>query len=211
MERLREEILQAQKIRSDLLKWKLALVGAIGAAGFGFGGANTDADSHPELVLCTVPLVCVYVDLLCLHLSMRIVVIGTFLRSKVSGHLTEDKAVAEYETFVESTRHLTLKREDGPDEPAPSGGEASAFALEDWAVTWSTIVLSGAVFGYGIAASDTAIQVAFIVSGAVGLAAAFSAYALYDRRFAAVRKLVPFSHDNVPTTGQAIPEGHRES
>ncbi len=36
MEKLREEILQAEQTRSDLLKLKLSLVGAIGALGLGF-------------------------------------------------------------------------------------------------------------------------------------------------------------------------------
>jgi hypothetical protein len=35
MEKLRDEILLAESTRSDLLKWRLALVGAIGAAGYG--------------------------------------------------------------------------------------------------------------------------------------------------------------------------------
>jgi hypothetical protein len=36
MESLREEILRSEGVRSDLLKWKLALAGTLGAAGLGF-------------------------------------------------------------------------------------------------------------------------------------------------------------------------------
>jgi hypothetical protein len=39
LEKLRDEILQTENTRSDLLKWKLGLVGAIGAAGLGFAGS----------------------------------------------------------------------------------------------------------------------------------------------------------------------------
>lgn len=76
---LRQEILQSQQTRSDLLKWKLGLVGAIGAVGLGLAGSRVS--NHADLVLCAVPLVCIYVDFLCRHLSLRILVIGVFFRT----------------------------------------------------------------------------------------------------------------------------------
>ena len=63
-----------------MLKWKLVLVGTLGAAGLGLAGASRHTPGHPELVLCAVPFVSVYVDLLCRHLSLRILVIGRYLR-----------------------------------------------------------------------------------------------------------------------------------
>jgi hypothetical protein len=79
MEGLRDEILQSEGVRSDLLKWKLALAGILGAAGLGFSGSEDLR--HADLVLCAIPPVCVYVDLLCLHLNLKMLVIGTFLRT----------------------------------------------------------------------------------------------------------------------------------
>jgi hypothetical protein len=77
-DKLAEEILQAQQSRSDLLKWKLVLTAALGAAGFGFG-LGKDVTSSP-LLLALIPFACVYVDLLCYNLSMRQLVIGAFFR-----------------------------------------------------------------------------------------------------------------------------------
>lgn len=69
MQTLREEILQAQRTRSDLLKWKLGLVGVIRSVGLGLAGSRVP--THAELVLCAIPFGCVYVDLLCRHLWLR--------------------------------------------------------------------------------------------------------------------------------------------
>ena len=62
----RTEIVEAQKGRTDLLKWKLILVAALGALGLGINGFSKDAKPalSLDLALCLIPLVCVYVDLL---------------------------------------------------------------------------------------------------------------------------------------------------
>jgi hypothetical protein len=78
MEELRAEILEAERSRSDLLKWKLVLVAGLGAIGI---GVQTNSGRVP-LVLIGIPLVCAYVDLLCRHLTLRVHVIGQFLRSR---------------------------------------------------------------------------------------------------------------------------------
>jgi hypothetical protein len=124
MEKLRDEILQAEQTRMDLLKWKLLLAGAIGATGLGLAGAE-DSPGQADLVLCAVPLICVYMDLACWHLSLRILVIGSYFRTC---HAEED--------FGRYQKHVQINRD--------------AFSLEDLALRWSTIVLSIAVLGYGI-------------------------------------------------------------
>ena len=75
------------------LKWKLILVAALGAVGLGFSNRNTVVP-NAYLVLLLIPLVCFYVDLLCKHMSLRIIVIGAFLQF---GSKEEDAA---YERFV---------------------------------------------------------------------------------------------------------------
>jgi hypothetical protein len=107
--KLPDEILATQQARSDLLKWKLVLVAALGAAGFGL--EEKIAPTH--LLLALIPLVCLYVDLLCTNLNLRLIVIGTYYAS-----FHEDI----YEGFVAKNRR--------------------AFDLEDWALYWSTIVVS---------------------------------------------------------------------
>ena len=51
MSNLRAEIIESQKVRSELLKWKLLIVSALGAAGLGFTPTHGKRDSsvpcHP--------------------------------------------------------------------------------------------------------------------------------------------------------------------
>jgi hypothetical protein len=166
MDTLRQEILQAQSVRSDLLKWKLGLVGGLGAAGLGFAGSNRLG--HADLVLCAIPPVCVYVDLLCRHLSLRILVIGSFLRSRGDGDPSL-KRLADYEERVDEAR------------------QRGAFDLEEWALAWSSYALSLAVAVYGvIGAYDGSLPlrfaVPFVVSGGVALLVTFGGQQLFRRR-----------------------------
>ena len=178
-DRLREEILQAQRVRSDLLKWKLVIVGALSAAGLGLAGSR--ATGHADLVLCAVPLVSLYVDLLAYHLSLRILVIGGYFRLEAGG----------YEEYVQSARELSLPHRHRGD-TQPTG---SAFDLEDWAVSWSTGLLSLAVLGYGIyvaihpAGAASALSIPFLASGAVGLGVTLAAQNSYSKRLKALGEL----------------------
>jgi hypothetical protein len=195
MDELREEILQSERTRSDLLKWKLGLAGTLGALGLGFSGSSNVKDA--ELVLVVIPLVCVYVDLLCLHLTLRIVVIGAFIR-KARG-TPEDKLLERYEDFAESARTLAVHERFGeaakklwPFRGSTAGrGQISAFALEDWALYLSTSVFSLSAIGYGFVALGRSggIAALFLASGFVGLVATLIGKALYEMRLTAVTNL----------------------
>lgn len=111
-QKLADEILESQKTRSDLLRWKLVICAILGSAGFGLTGSGS---LHIGL-LALLPLACVYIDLLCTNLNLRIILIGGFFTSK------EDP----YESFV--------------------GPRRVVFCLEDWALYGSTYVLSGLLF-----------------------------------------------------------------
>lgn len=174
METLREEVLNSQSVRSDLLKYKLLAVGGIGAVGLGLAGAKVRGNA--DLVLAAVPLACLYIDLLCRHLSLRILVIGTFIRRRGEGPL------AAYETFADNAREL------------PGGNRTkSAFALEDWAVSWSTLALSAAILAYGIAAiigdRPAWFWAILIGSGVVGIAVTWAARLIYRDRSDRVRSM----------------------
>jgi hypothetical protein len=175
--RLRDEILQAQRVRSDLLKWKLALVGTLSAVGLGLAGSRQT--SHADLVLCAVPLVSVYVDLLASHLSIRILVIGTYFR-----------AGDGYEAHAKRARALKLGGGD-----ADSSSKRSAFDLEDWAMTGSTGFLSVVVLLYGVfiaadpSKTSSALSIPFLVSGITGLAMSLVTRRSYRARFAAVDRM----------------------
>lgn len=107
--KLPDEIIEAQKNRSEFLKWKLALVSALGAAGLGLMKESTAG--HVAL-LALIPFVCVYVDLLCSNINLRIILIGRHYESQGDS----------YEEFV------ALRR--------------IAFSLEDWALFGSTYFIS---------------------------------------------------------------------
>jgi len=169
MEKLRDEILQAESTRSDLLKWKLGLVGAIGAAGLGFAGSVELR--HADLVLCALPPVAVYVDLLALHLTLRILVIGAFLRMAGAA---EAPAYRSYEEFAYEAR--------------------SAFELEDWALSYSTYALCAGVAGYGVyqlVAAGPTFGILFVLSGTIGAIGEFIGRQQYARRCRAVAALKP--------------------
>lgn len=121
MEAFKNEIVEAEKGRTDLLKWKLILVAALGAIGLGI--SNLSSTAKPilslHLTLCLIPLVCVYVDLLCKHLQMRILVISAFFQKN---NADETSCFYSYESFCERVRPV--------------------FDLEDWAQQWSTQFLS---------------------------------------------------------------------
>jgi hypothetical protein len=171
VEKLRDEILQAESTRSDLLKWKLGLVGAIGAAGLGFAGSIELR--HADLVLCTLPPVAVYVDLLSLHLTLRIRVIGAFFRTAGAA---ETPAFRGYEDFAHDHR--------------------SAFELEDWALFYSTYALCAAVAGYGVyqLLDGSTFGVPFLLSGAIGAVGEFVGGSQYAARCRAVEVLKPHAH-----------------
>src|SRR5450631_3789478 len=128
MSSLREEIVASEQLRSDLVKWKLIIVSALGAAGLGFTEHSEHTGfSYAYLVLVLIPFVCFYVDLLCRHVSIRIMVIGTFIRLGFCGVETA------YEGFVEKTRK-----------------KLDVFLLEDWVLQGSTIVLSSLIMLGGL-------------------------------------------------------------
>jgi hypothetical protein len=112
----RTEIIEASKARTEFLKWKLIGVSALGAVGLGLTGSTVTAGAY--LVLGLIPPVCFYVDLLCRHISLRILVIAKFLRETGTGEQ------AAYEHFAEEIRTRSL------------------FRFEDTALVYSTLFLS---------------------------------------------------------------------
>lgn len=113
------------------MKYKLLAIAALGTIGLGFSeqkGAIVEAD----YILCIIPFVCMYVDLLCYHNDMRILVIGNFLGC--SGD--------SYENYISK-----LGARNG--RPAGAG---YYFELENFSLHWSS-VFSGAclaLYGYCI-------------------------------------------------------------
>jgi hypothetical protein len=179
---LRDEILQAQRTRSDLLKWKLGLLGVIGSVGLGFAGSRTE--KHADLVLCALPLVCLYVDLLCRHLNLRMLVISAFMR-RTGAIDPADRMVKAYELSAQEARTM------------------SAFALESFALNWSTAAVSLAVLVYGVFGANLGdARIGFITSAVVGGLGTLAAARRFDTLSG---RLEPRSKANVAAQADAEP------
>jgi hypothetical protein len=193
MDQLREEIMEAQQARADLLKWKLVIVAAVGGVGLGL---STSTPASP-LVLILIPLACFYVDLLCQHLNLRIQLIAQFMR--LVGYPNDDKdspLMSKYERYV-----LIMAR--SPED---------VFRLESWALRWSTLALSALVGLYGvwlaIAGPEAAVGAALIGFGAAGIPLANVTDRLYSER----RTRIELSGLSGPLAEEALthaPKGKR--
>ncbi len=101
---LATEVVEAQKIRADYLKWKIVVVAALFGVGLGLVKTEGTAQRYADLVLCVIPLMTAYVDTLCLHVTLRIAVIGAFRRE----NLGADDQYRRYEDFVADNRRAFL-------------------------------------------------------------------------------------------------------
>ncbi len=155
MEKLRDEIIESQKIRADLIKWKLILTAVLGAAGLGLEKGNME---DTALLLCLIPFVCIYVDLAARHQNLRIFVIAKFIREEKKHTSKDDSWMVRYEELV----HNLNKR---------------VFGFESYILQYSTVVLSIIIILIGFSMSclkDNALErYAFCTSGIIGIIAAF--------------------------------------
>lgn len=145
---LRTEVIESQKFKSDLLKWKLILAAALGAAALGINSSN--GTRVPEL-LALIPCVCVYADIVCYHNDLRVLVIGTFLRRS-----------SEVDSMWRAYENECLRNR-------------SLFALENFAMYWATLVISLAITAMCVLqpfvpATDLAYSMC-VVAGCLGLLA----------------------------------------
>jgi hypothetical protein len=118
-----EEIIQAQAVRSDLLKWKILAIAALGAVGLGL--TDTNNPTHADLVLCCVPFVCAYIDALCRHLSLRIRVISRLWENGV-----REPGAGDMIYLAVHEKHVQAARQRG------------VYLLENYLVVLSSVVFS---------------------------------------------------------------------
>ena len=165
---LRTEIVESQKSRIDLLKYKLVSVAALGSVGLGLGsyhGNDGNSILRQDYVLCIIPLACIYVDLLCYHNNMRILVIAKYLKSMGN----------EYEKYISGLGEA-LQR-DGI-----AKKEGYLFELEDWSLIGSTIFLSLVITAIGFFMDRDCIKGSvFIIAGIFGIVTSIIAYVMFVR------------------------------
>jgi hypothetical protein len=132
-EAFRTEIIENQKARVDLVKWKLIIVAAVFA-----WSLNKDASNSQQLsflAISLVPFVCLFVDSQCFHINLRTLVIGQFLRL----YKPEPRDQSQYEMFVHELR--------------TGHGLTNIFELEQGVLTISTCFLCIGVISWPIVVS----------------------------------------------------------
>ncbi len=149
---LRSEIIESQRSQADLLKWKLVATAAIGALALSPRGEGSAPSDEMRLLLCFIPLVCAYVDLISVHLMLRMVVIGTYLRLSKQGN----EKVLDYESWLVQVRH----RQRG-----------DPLAFEVLALHGSSFVFSAlvAIGGFVLRLPDSRYSYLFLLSGLFGI------------------------------------------
>jgi hypothetical protein len=167
---LRQEIIEAEKTQADYLKWKLISVAGIASIFLSFKVVNS---YDLSILLCLIPLICTYVDLISVHLMLRIIVIGTYLRKTKQALGSPDYiSVKDYETFISEIL--------GEVRSSP----LSPFGLELTAIHGSTLVLSVIILIYGfiLTSSNASLAYLYLVSGLIGIIFTILIFATFGKR-----------------------------
>ena len=146
---LRSEIVESQKSQADFLKWKFIVVATVASAWLGFSTATPPAKEGTQWLLCLLPLICAYIDLISLHIMIRITTIGSYLKEVGN----------EYEQFIFEVRR-------------PGG--ANPYIFEGVALHGSSLAIDLFLIGFGFLGlglhwNSTILQVSYIALGFVGI------------------------------------------
>jgi uncharacterized membrane protein (DUF485 family) len=170
-ESLRTEIIESEKAQTDFLRWKLIAVGAIGTLTLA-NGKEVLPTVHAAngLLACLIPLLCAYVDLISMHLMIRIVTIGMYLRGR------HDK----YETYT-----FELRERSGKNpyvfEVSALHGSSLAFDI--------TVLVAGFVCIFARKFLSEPISIALIVCGLLGIFCTIVLIVIYTSRYREVDRL----------------------
>jgi hypothetical protein len=177
---LRTEIIESEKTQADFLKWKLISVAGVASVALGISAAAGALGGTLMYLLCLVPLICLYVDLISLHLMIRIITIGLYLR--FSGN--------RYEEFTFDVR--------GRSTTDPFVFEA--FALHGSSAVFNVILI---VLGFvlGGPGAPPQLQAAYLCAGGLGLGAAIVAWFLYGSRARELQRVAETILCPPPSTG----------
>jgi hypothetical protein len=163
-EKLRDEILEYRKSQSEFIRWKLLAIGSAAVIGLGLG--EKGSGDAPILVLCVIPFMVVYSDLILAQYELRIAAIAWFLRRK-------DQVYGEYEKYLEWA----------------DIAKSYWYVMEGAAIVISSLLSCGALIVVGkhlklfTTVTDTAMlcdkENALIWAGLLGIGASLLVYILY--------------------------------
>jgi len=157
---LRNEIIDAHRSAADFLKWKLIAVASVASVGVGFWAPATGQLPDARLIICLIPLICAYVDMVHLDLAVRVQLIATFLRN----------CRDPYENYVDQLRG----RADNP-------FDADMNAVHGSSIIASVILLVAGIIGSSRSWSRFHVD-SFITSGVLGIVATAFLRNVYESR-----------------------------
>ena len=175
MKELRQELMDAQRTRFQLIQWKLLIVSALGATGLGLTGATNLPNA--ALVLCCIPFACVYADALIYHQGIISHVIGEFLRTH--GNSSNDecmKTLAAYENFSLQARNMKIGK----------FSKLNVYGLEKITLHVASAAFSVAVIISAIA-QPFEYWPALVLSGALGVISSLMLRRSYENRRSLLR------------------------
>jgi hypothetical protein len=177
-EKLRNEIVESEKSQADILKWKLISIAGVASVSLGVGSTAAVPEAA-RLLICLVPLICIYVDLISLHIMMRIITIGFYL--KESGNV--------YEQFAFEIRHKT----------AANPFVFDAVVLHGSSLVFNAIILVlSLVFPQTLPNWPSAYTTAYVLAGILGIIVTLSLLVMYKMRLKEVGDAAEKFFANLP-------------
>jgi hypothetical protein len=182
-----QEIIENEKARLELFKWKIILVAGLGAAASGLIGVKP---IHPALSAALIPFVCVYVDLLAQDLTLRIAVIARYFVLVYKGG--QQPSESQYVAFVgaaDQIGKMPTRREalrTVYNQLRDRKWVSSAYGVGFLAQGLSTFVLSAGVVCWGFLFLPNAHAWFLVAAAGFGIIALCWSYLEYKRRFTAV-------------------------
>lgn len=163
LELIENLILAERSFRSDILKWKLISVGAIGSIGLGFQDGLKDSATW---ALCALPWFCVYADLLYRASCIRRDVARQFILK----HPEESPVVANLRCYFK--HEYKWQRRFGH------------FSLDAGALIISTITVCSLIVLYSLLtlSAHSALRNSLLLSGTLGVACAIAVEFFIYRR-----------------------------
>lgn len=131
---LRTEIIESEKTKTDLMKWKLVLIAGVGSTTFGL--AQSAILLKFQYLICLLPCVCLYVDLIYFQINLKIISIGSFIRQlkPLDSQKPDISTMILYEKYVEKIRKTQNQ---------------NSWSFERWAIQGSSILSSIFVILFG--------------------------------------------------------------
>lgn len=164
----RQEIIEAEKARTTFMQWKLVVVGAV--ASFGLSATHIQDVQTRTIILMIIPLACLYVDVCCYQITLRILVIADFL-TRIIGQEPFRESIVDAPIHIAYENHCRDKWKN------------SFFQLEDYVLVWSSIACDALLILYSaMRYEEIKYSLVIIVISVVGGGGSFVAYRVFRHK-----------------------------